>query len=298
MKSSVTMLRISLMITVPIVILTSYCRNAALPSDPLEEGAADLSYQVMVLCDHHTIPEVVQIQDIAAGHVCPGARVVNGKTCILDGGAAYFFDLETKQKMDRFDEIATCKRALSAPSNEVGSGSVSCQQSGNGWQLIRASDQTPVTSATYQADVCDRLAKSAGAKVVCTYFSGKEPLPSGGYVSEGWRPTNIETKVGLGRYAIKSIDECIASTKAANGDVVCTNTGIGWKVTHIANNNWCGSSTEQQFCLRSSQGVRDGDIACSYPADGMGHGNRWSRTKIFNCDYMESGLSLDRCLQR
>ena len=121
--------------------------------------------------------------------------------------------------------------------------------------------------------------EAAGEHVVCAWFTEDMPVGPGGWAERGWRAMNVQTGVGLGRMPHESFEACLDATRAAPGAVVCTNTGVGFKGTHVETNTWCGSSSSLSPCLAASRAARGGHV-CSFPSDGDGTGPGWVLTRI------------------
>ncbi len=150
--------------------------------------------------------------------------------------------------------------------------------------------------ATYEDGAqCARALAAAGEGVVCAYFTADMPVGPGAYNDPGWRPMNVATGIGLGRFPHESVDNCLMATMAARGGVVCTNTGVGYKAAHIGTNMWCGSSSELSYCLEATLAAHD-HYVCSFPTSGTGAEAGWSLTRIdAECDYIGTQTTLDAC---
>jgi len=169
-----------------------------------------------------------------------------------------------------------------------------CVSTGNGADLIRLRDE--VVIATYDSTgLCLESKDAAQGGVVCVYFTSDMPVGPGGWNENGWRPMNVQTKMGLGRKPLATREQCLDATRNASGGVVCTNTGLGAKAAHIGNNLWCGASSQLKYCLEASRAARNFTV-CSFPSEGTGAEAGWVRTKIgTTCDYQSNLMSLASC---
>lgn len=114
----------------------------------------------------------------------------------------------------------------------------------------------------------------------------------------GWIPTNMDSRVPLGRCAISKKSDCERAVSNVSADKICTHTCIGWKTTNVHNNHWCGSSVTLDLCIHSTLAAR-GDWICSYPSDGLGSHPSWVLTKLTShCDYVGGQESLNACIER
>jgi len=172
-------------------------------------------------------------------------------------------------------------------------GALRCEPRGDSAALV---DADGADVATYEsAAVCADVLDAAGDRVVCVFFTEGMPVGPGGWNERGWRAMNWETGMGLGRVPHESYEACLEATRASAGGVVCTNTAIGFKGTHVETNTWCGSSSSFEPCLRASRHARGGYV-CSFPSDGDGTGPGWVLTRIgASCDYVGGATSLESC---
>src|SRR5690606_1304758 len=142
---------------------------------------------------------------------------------------------------------------------------------------------------------CETVRAAAHGGVVCAWFTPGKPVAPGAWSGTGWRPMNVESRLGLGRLPIESMQQCLESTLNANGGVVCTNTGVGAKATNINTNNWCGSSSEHRYCIEATRSAKD-FVVCSFPSSGTGAEAGWMRTRVTeSCDYQSNKMSLAQC---
>jgi len=169
-----------------------------------------------------------------------------------------------------------------------------CITSGAEADLIRVKDKLKL--ASYESWIqCEQVREASHGGVVCAWFTPGMPIGPGGWQETGWRPMNIETKVGLGRKAISELDTCLGATKNANGGVVCTYTGLGFKPTNINTNMWCGSSSQHQYCTMATAHASDLRV-CSFPTSGTGSEEGWILTTITSsCNYQGGKSSLENC---
>lgn len=171
---------------------------------------------------------------------------------------------------------------------------LSCIESGSQWDLVRLPEKERLDTHKTQTE-CEKIRAAANGGVVCLWFTPEMPVGPGGWNETGWRPANVDTKLGLGRRPMLSQEDCLSATRAAAGGVVCTNTGLGAKAAHTTTNMWCGASSQLKYCLIASAAALD-HVVCSFPSDGTGTEKGWVRTRITDqCDYQGSQQSLPEC---
>lgn len=191
-----------------------------------------------------------------------------------------------------------------------------CENKGDHYVLMSSTAANAQEIARYQYEQhCTQAKDAMRGGVVCTWFvssvtkngyprASRAPswltpgirLGPQGEQSVGWRPMNIKTRMGLGRYAMKDIDTCLKATRSSSGGVVCTFTGVGFKNTNINSNLWCGSSSQAQYCFEASQSAEN-YFACSFPSDGSGAGNGWRVTDTRSCRFVSNKSFLNECNQ-
>ncbi len=163
-----------------------------------------------------------------------------------------------------------------------------------GKDLIRVADNQKLSRFESNAQ-CEEARQASQGGVVCLWFTPGMPIGPEGWEETGWRPTNIETRIGLGRKAISDFPTCLGVTANASGGIVCTNTGLGFKPTNIETNLWCGASSQHLYCTQASQAAVDFEV-CSFPSEGSGVEAGWVRTKITDtCEYSGSKATVENC---
>ncbi len=171
---------------------------------------------------------------------------------------------------------------------------LTCRPNGSKYDLARVPDGKVLDSHD-TFDACDETRLAAAGGVVCVWFTPSMPVGPGGWNEVGWRPTNLETGMGLGRRPHLTRQDCLDATRAAGGGVVCTNTGLGAKAANIRTNNWCGASSQLNYCLEATRHAKD-ETVCSFPSSGTGAEAGWVKTKVTDtCDYQSSQTSLSSC---
>ncbi len=172
--------------------------------------------------------------------------------------------------------------------------SLLCRPNGARSELVRRFAGVRIDTHDSQAN-CDEVRTAASGGVVCALFTPSMPVGPEGWNESGWRPTNVETGMGLGRRPHSSRAECLEATRAAGGGVVCTYTGLGAKAANIRTNKWCGASSQLSFCLEATRHARD-ETVCSFPSSGTGAEAGWVKTKVTDsCDYQGSQIALGAC---
>lgn len=143
---------------------------------------------------------------------------------------------------------------------------------------------------------CELAREASNGSVVCTFLTPDDPVGPGGWKEYGWRPTHISSGVGLGRRPAMDFDSCLTLTENANGKIVCTNTGVGYKPTHIESNLWCGSSSLFQYCIQASKASVN-NRTCSFPTSGSGAEAGWVTTVIADtCEYNGNKKLITQCV--
>jgi hypothetical protein len=172
-----------------------------------------------------------------------------------------------------------------------------CKDHGSQTEMVRLADKTTLGKFKTLTE-CEDARGSATSGVVCTWFTPGMKIGSESWDETGWRPTNVETELGLGRRPLSKLSDCNTVVKSAAGGTVCTNTGLGFKPTNIETGMWCGSSSEMQYCVKATAAARDKHV-CSFPSSGSGAGNGWALTQITNaCKYIGKSESLKDCNAR
>lgn len=160
--------------------------------------------------------------------------------------------------------------------------------------LVRLQDNRKIARFNNQGE-CNLSRDASHGGVICVYFTPEMPVGPGSWNEIGWRAMNIETGIGLGRKPHATKEQCLDSTRAAGGGLVCTNTGLGAKATNIDTNMWCGASAQLKYCLESTRYAADG-LVCSFPANGTGAEPGWMKTRVTTtCDYQGNPMSLEAC---
>jgi hypothetical protein len=174
------------------------------------------------------------------------------------------------------------------------SSKLECFATTTGANLVRVRDQV-ILDRHATIERCEEVRIAAHGGVVCIWFTSSMHVGPGGWQETGWRTANVETKMGLGRKVLASFEQCLEVSRSANGGVVCTNTGLGAKAANINTNNWCGASSQMQYCLIATSRAKDFTV-CSFPSDGSGAEPGWIRTKVTgSCSYQSGPMSLHAC---
>ncbi len=182
----------------------------------------------------------------------------------------------------------------------AGSGPAFAQQNmqciASAGQAILKTTHPVKTIADYRTMTeCEQSRLNSRGGVVCVWFTPDMTIGPGGWDETGWRAMNIQTKVGLGRKTHSTFEDCLLATKNANGGVVCTNTGVGYKAANISTNMWCGASSQLKYCVQASLAAKNNHV-CSFPSDGTGAGAGWVLTKVTStCEYLSGQKTLAEC---
>jgi hypothetical protein len=147
---------------------------------------------------------------------------------------------------------------------------------------------------------CEQALESAKFQVICRHFDMQDKnIGVGSRPSVGWRPSNIDSLMGLGRYTFPSFEKCLKATDSSSSHYVCTNTGgDNYKSTHVESNLWCGSSVLDQYCFEVNPQLK-ANVICSYPSDGLGKYDGWMVTEIdSSCHYKGPKMSYQACLEK
>lgn len=172
--------------------------------------------------------------------------------------------------------------------------SLACEPREGKYALLRLTDGATLGTHTTEAE-CGEVKAAAHGGVACVWFTASMPVGPGGWQENGWRPTNITTRMGLGRKPLASLTECLEATRHANGGVVCTNTGVGAKAANIQTNLWCGASSQLSYCFKATARAND-FVVCSFPSGGTGAEAGWVRTRVTTeCDYQGNKQTLAEC---
>ncbi len=170
---------------------------------------------------------------------------------------------------------------------------IACVPSGSQTQLVRLSDAKVLDTHATLAD-CEEVRSAAHGGVVCAFFTPSRPVGPGAWTETGWRALDIDSNLGLGRKTYSKSD-CLETTRAANGGVVCINTGLGAKAANTRTNQWCGASSSLSFCLEATRAAFN-EVVCSFPSSGTGAEPGWTRTRVTDsCEYQGSQQLLTDC---
>ena len=184
--------------------------------------------------------------------------------------------------------------SFAAAGDDTTSASMRCSTENSQTVLRRIDTQEQV--ATYENKLqCNAAREAAHDGIVCVWFTPDMPVGPGGWNETGWRPMNTQTKLGLGRRPHKNFEDCLSASRNANGGVVCTNTGVGYKSANISTNHWCGASSQLTYCVKATKEAKQ-NYVCTFPSDGSGAEAGWVVTRVTSaCEYIGTKRSISEC---